>query len=232
MRKEDTSDSNNERCAPRFRATPTTHTTRTHETRDETATPATQIKQSRDAQERRLRPDEIPRTHAQKHTPRASTHSKNLSGEYSPEYHLTGVHSDISRFHFKFGQPVICSRLIATRQRDGFRFSPYGQLGFYVGSAGLHGDSLIHFPENKIAVYHIRPEVQAIQLYRQDIKTNALTESTVSYYNQDQLLFPNPVHMPAILPQLIGNSTPAGLLLFDTVENIQAEISCTDRHSR
>ena len=154
-----------------------------------------------------------------------------LSGEYSPEYHLTGVHPDISRFRFKFGQPVICPRLIATRQRDGFRFSPYGQLGFYVGSAGLHGDSLIHFPENKRAVDHIRSEVQAIQLYRQDIKTNALAGSTVSYDNQGQLLFPNPVHMHTILPQLIVNSTPADLLLFDSAENIQTEISCTDRSS-
>jgi hypothetical protein len=49
------------------------------------------------------------------------------TGEYSPEYFLTGIHPNLSRFRFYSGQPVVS--VILKQQQKRFTFSPHGEYG-------------------------------------------------------------------------------------------------------
>ena len=50
-----------------------------------------------------------------------------VSGEFSPEFHLTGRHPDLAkRFQFKFGQPVVS--VILKDQKSKFAFGPRGEF--------------------------------------------------------------------------------------------------------
>ena len=154
-----------------------------------------------------------------------------LSGEYSPHYWLCGTHPDLSRlFRFKFGQPVICPRLAATRKADGFRFSPYGQLGFAIGSAGDRGDILVCLPDNKRDVDCVRSEAHPIKLFRTSIP-NPLVGTTVTYDSDGRLLFPLRPQTHTILPTLLINSEPTEQADMDSAEQKQTEIPCSDRTS-
>ena len=154
-----------------------------------------------------------------------------LSGEYSPHYWLSGTHPDLSRrFRFKFGQPVICPRLAATRKTDGFRFSPYGQLGFAIGSAGDRGDILVCLPDNKRDVDCVRSEAHAIKLFRSSI-SDPLVGSTVTYDSEGRLLFPLRAQTHTILPTLLINPEPNDEADMNSIEQKQTEIACADRTS-
>ena len=106
---------------------------------------------------------------------------------YAEYYWLCGTHLDLSRlFRFKFGQLVICPRLTATRKTDGFRFSPYGQLGFAIGSAGHRGDILVSLLDNKRDVDCVRSEAHTIKLFRTSIP-DPLVGSSVTYDSEGRL---------------------------------------------
>lgn len=154
-----------------------------------------------------------------------------LSGEYSPYYWLCGTHPDLSRlFRFKFGQPVICPRLMAARKAQGFRFSPYGQLGFVIGSVGHRGDILVCLPDNKRDVDCIRSEAHPIRLFRTSAP-NPLFASTVTYDSDGRLLFPDKITSHTIVPTLLVDSTPADELEMDSPAQRQTELLCSERTS-
>jgi hypothetical protein len=95
-----------------------------------------------------------------------------LSGEYSPHYHLTGKHPDLSNTSlYPFGQEVTVSRL--KNEKEG-RFSTRKLKGIAVGSTiSNNGATLIRFHDrnsNKIAL--TRVNVRPLVLPPDSIKTN------------------------------------------------------------
>jgi hypothetical protein len=76
------------------------------------------------------------------------------SGDYSPEYHLTKVHPNLSRFRFYYGQPVVS--VILKKQQQNFTFSPHGEFGYAVGSASKwNGSTLVYVPSKSKNIIYI-----------------------------------------------------------------------------
>lgn len=85
------------------------------------------------------------------------------SGQYSPEFYLTGHHPNISsRFKFYFGEPVVS--VILKAQQDKFTFKPRGELGIAIASGpGEHSTAtLILIPSRSRHHLYLRHDVRSI----------------------------------------------------------------------
>lgn len=91
------------------------------------------------------------------------------SGDYSPEFYLTGHHPDISsRFKFYFGQPVVC--MILKAQKSNFTFAPRGELAIAVASGpGFNSTAtLVLIPSKSIHRLYLRHDVRPIKALKAD----------------------------------------------------------------
>ena len=68
------------------------------------------------------------------------------SGEYSPEYYLTSIHPNLSRFRFYYVWPTNCFCHFETATTEIY-ILPYGEFGYAVGSANKwNGSTLVYVP--------------------------------------------------------------------------------------
>lgn len=90
------------------------------------------------------------------------------SGQYSPEYALTGHHPDVMvQFRYPFGA-CVASRSLTTKKTKhsapAFKFSPTGELGFVVGNTvSTNGASLVFFPTKAHHMAFPRLDLQLIR---------------------------------------------------------------------
>jgi hypothetical protein len=97
------------------------------------------------------------------------------SGEYSPEYFLTGIHPNLSRFRFYYGQPVVS--VILKQQQKRFTCSPHGEYGYAIGSANKwNGSTLIYVPSKNKNMIYIRRDVREVKFL-----TNTQSRSSTDF---------------------------------------------------
>ena len=113
-----------------------------------------------------------------------------LSGDSSPMFLLTNRHPHLpTMFKFSFGQPVICPRLKQDPLRSQFRYGPYGELGFAVGSDPIATGAIrVYFPDRKRKSVFIRLEASPIQLFRRQ-QPGSLTDITPIVDSDGKLQF-------------------------------------------
>lgn len=116
-----------------------------------------------------------------------------LSGDSSPMFLLTGRHPHLpTMFKFSFGQPVVCPRLKQDPLRSQFRYGPYGELGFAVGSdPSATGAIRVYFPDRKRKSVFIRLEASPVKLFRRP-HPGSLINNTVTIDSDGQLVFSPP----------------------------------------
>ena len=91
------------------------------------------------------------------------------SGEFSPEFALTGHHPDVStQFRYKFGSVVSSARSPhAKTTKTGpspFKFAPTGELGFVVvNTVSTNGASMVFFPGKAYHLAFPRVDLQEIR---------------------------------------------------------------------
>jgi hypothetical protein len=89
------------------------------------------------------------------------------SDQFTPEFHLTGRHPDISlQFQYAFGSSIV-SRVLnsssRTKKEEKFKFQPTGELGYVVGNTHSgNGASLIFFPNKGSNVAFPRVDIRPI----------------------------------------------------------------------
>jgi hypothetical protein len=87
-----------------------------------------------------------------------------LSGDYSPWYHITHRHPQISKwFKFYFGQPIVAVTL--AQAKSSFKFACHGEFGYAVGSSeGSNGATLVYLPSRGTHAVYSRLDVRPIKL--------------------------------------------------------------------
>jgi hypothetical protein len=79
-----------------------------------------------------------------------------LTGEFSPWYHLTGHHPDVSCCRFSFGQLVSVGKVASDKKR---KFDPRNAKAYAVGSSHCrNGATLVYYPD-KLGVKKVFPRV-------------------------------------------------------------------------
>jgi hypothetical protein len=124
------------------------------------------------------------------------------SGDYSPEYHLTGRHPDISkRFKFAFGQPVasVVLKQDSVERKRTFTFAPYADFGYAVGSVPHTGATLVYYPRVNKQCVQLRQDVKAVKLLDTPARSSDATKALQPCDNPDgSTTFPAFVPVPTL----------------------------------
>ena len=122
-----------------------------------------------------------------------------ISGEFSPEFALTGHHPDVSvQFRYKFGLVVSARSLHAKVTKKGpppFKFAPTGELGFVVGNTvSTNGASMVFFPTKAHHLAFPRVDLQEIKTGTSPSTALQIEQlvSTMSLSEADGLTLPEP----------------------------------------
>ena len=110
------------------------------------------------------------------------------SGEYTPEYHVTGRHPDLHRrFKFAFGQPVasIILNQEKVQRKHTFTFTPSSEYGYAVGSVAHNGATLVYMPSFNKQRVQVRQDVKAIKILEPPARTRAAAEALQPVDNTD-----------------------------------------------
>jgi hypothetical protein len=121
------------------------------------------------------------------------------SGQYSPEFTLTGHHPDVAvQFRYPFGA-CVSSRSLLTKTTKAtpppFKFSPTGELGFVVGNTvSTNGASLVYFPTKAHHMAFPRLDLQQIRTGAAPSTALQIEQhlANVSVTDTDGLVLPEP----------------------------------------
>lgn len=125
-----------------------------------------------------------------------------VSGQYSPEFHLTGHHPDIgNRFRFYFGEPVVS--VILKQQKSKVTFQPRGEFAVAIASGpGSNNSVLVLIPSRSRHRLYVRYDVRHIKSseFVPLIRSQAELEAIIPTVLEDGTVKIPPVKLPMRSP--------------------------------